>query len=480
MEEIVLGSVKEYFDIVEKFKGNYYFRGQADSEWRIEPSIFRNSSYLKEEISLINKSYEKGNGEDIIKEVLRLQHYGKPTRLCDLTINPLVALFFAIDGEDVIGKDGAVFIFDKSEEITLDSLELNILLMLSTTEYKEVSQVVQDINDKLESKIDENLLKDIITSNFIIKYSKELAYSNSRATLQGGTGIFFGFGIDNNNYIIRNGGGDLKSLCRKIIIPASLKNSIIKFLSEYGIKGNLLYDRIAEEKYNTSSINYTVNIDHKAISNSICPKIILDVIIDDILFTKDEIVKIVNEVINKYTKKYGEDKLLCMYVYYDEQDKRNFNWITWGATINYNNSYHIRRMQYMHDEISIFEIRDKTEPIVELCKKKWLLIREYHEQFKKQSISKDEYKCYLEDIYRKIFKPIYYDIQDVYHGGKRFDNYYNSSNMFCIDLISIIEEVLKCLKENDINSINFMYDMKTEICEKSYDNYVESLRELEW
>ena len=46
------------------------------------------------------------------------QHYGHPTRLLDVTLDPLVALFFAVSKHD--GADGAVFLSNGSSFNTLD------------------------------------------------------------------------------------------------------------------------------------------------------------------------------------------------------------------------------------------------------------------------------------------------------------------------------------------------------------------------
>lgn len=45
--------------IREKYKGECYFRGQADCNWKVEPSIFRDAEKLKNEGSLMNLDREK-------------------------------------------------------------------------------------------------------------------------------------------------------------------------------------------------------------------------------------------------------------------------------------------------------------------------------------------------------------------------------------------------------------------------------------
>lgn len=100
------------------------FRGQSNKEFELTPSLGRGRrtpgdiSIFNEERQLIETTKYKlpdifNNNLSPIELLALLQHYGIPTRLLDITENPLVALYFACNANE--NCDGEVFVFKNNE-----------------------------------------------------------------------------------------------------------------------------------------------------------------------------------------------------------------------------------------------------------------------------------------------------------------------------------------------------------------------------
>lgn len=101
-------------------KFELYFRGvDCNCYPSDDPSIFRNFGWIRNEDAFVNECLSKNprdfsEDETTFDVLVRMQHYGVPTRLLDITKNPLVALYFATKGDnDKTGKVIAYFVNEK-------------------------------------------------------------------------------------------------------------------------------------------------------------------------------------------------------------------------------------------------------------------------------------------------------------------------------------------------------------------------------
>ncbi|WP_175546816.1 FRG domain-containing protein [Natronohydrobacter thiooxidans] len=82
--------------------GDLFYRGHPDISFTLTPSVFRSSSLKKNEKNIIYRAMAESPKEFdrdkyFFDKLVRAQHYGIPTRLLDLTVNPLIALYFACE-----------------------------------------------------------------------------------------------------------------------------------------------------------------------------------------------------------------------------------------------------------------------------------------------------------------------------------------------------------------------------------------------
>ena len=114
--------LKLLYDSSSKSATETFFRGHSNFEYELTPSLLRkqkngNCEYFPKEHRLCKElliaHYDEFQGDAYcFDRLVRMQHYGLPTRLLDISGNPLVALFFACAVPEDKELEGEVIIFD--------------------------------------------------------------------------------------------------------------------------------------------------------------------------------------------------------------------------------------------------------------------------------------------------------------------------------------------------------------------------------
>ena len=121
-----VSSVNSYVSSLKKEAGTLFFRGHANPNYILRPSIMRTPRLLQNESKIYHEliincpdDFEKCHTH--LEKLVKMQHYGLPTRLLDITRNPLVALYFACESNpESYGE--LVLISPENHEIKKDDL----------------------------------------------------------------------------------------------------------------------------------------------------------------------------------------------------------------------------------------------------------------------------------------------------------------------------------------------------------------------
>lgn len=216
--------LRELLDVMGRKETGNLYRGQASSTWKLDSSLTREPKYLASEadmyydiLSLKPDAFE--NDHSIYERLITMQHFGMPTRLLDITRNPLVAIFFACNNLPEAKKDGIVFTFstDKREILNFEDEKLKCLRKLYS-------------KNNWNGDFDEKTADEFLTKVCFIKGVAK----NQRINNQSGDFIFVG----NGDSISK----ELRDLpCLSIIIDAPTKKVLLEQLESLNIHGGAVY-----------------------------------------------------------------------------------------------------------------------------------------------------------------------------------------------------------------------------------------------
>jgi hypothetical protein len=273
--------LRELLEVMGKEETGKLYRGQANSAWGLDSSMTREPKYLAYEaemyyeiLSLKPDAFQ--NDTTIYERLITMQHFGMPTRLLDITRNPLVAIFFACNNFDCKNDDGVIFTFSPKSKVDFLNFEDEKLTNNLPALFNHNGNETHPSTDDFLSKI---------------WFIKGIA-KNQRINNQSGDFIFVGKGKQVKE--------DLHQLPKMaIVIDFETKKILLEQLESLNIHGGAVYPDL------THMSNYISNKykhDNKSVTIT---ELINNVVADD----KDEVAKpvtknepLVGKAVKKQTK----------------------------------------------------------------------------------------------------------------------------------------------------------------------------------
>ncbi|WP_417442484.1 FRG domain-containing protein [Idiomarina abyssalis] len=276
MKDSHIGSLRTLFQWLEKLTETdsddkdfvYVFRGHPSKSHSLIPSIYRKPEWQSNEDKIIRQIIlrcpnEFRHMETAFEKLVKMQHYDLPTRLLDLTENPLVALYFAcLDNTDSTNSNDGEILFFKVPKSAIKYFDSDVVSIISNIPWCPNNFEVHDrfSSDTRSFNVERNQHASKLLHNIRREkphFDAKIApadiqrvvcvkpiIDNPRLARQ--DGLFFLFGIDStkqnpalipDEWISRPDG-------KRLIIRASDKINILNQLQKVGISKEKLFPEI--------------------------------------------------------------------------------------------------------------------------------------------------------------------------------------------------------------------------------------------
>ena len=323
----------------ECYPDGLYFRGESMDYPTRKPSIDRNPRFLANEPRLYQEAVSIHHlSGDTISNLSIMQHYGVPTRLTDLTIDPLYALYFACEGND--DEPGYVFMYIPKQTVkNKQSHEVRALSLLAKEEVNGPEDLAQKYYDQYGEDVTIDQLIKWCAEPVIIQYDESLHENNERMRLQHGAFAICGSDI---SVLPERKIKSIDSIppVRVFVVSPEYKAAIRKELKANGIAQHAVYPELTEtakslkEKYGSDVKPLFQEADYEIIEEEIRRKGFFCDMSLTILIKKHLPVDAIKAIIYEACKQY-QDKVSVIYIFIalSNEDYITKNWLLRGKWI---------------------------------------------------------------------------------------------------------------------------------------------------
>lgn len=260
----IISSMSELTKIVrsvQSFDGELFYRGHSSANYLLRPSVMRTSRLEKSESRIYHELQiacpdEFENCHTHLEVLVKMQHYGLPTRLLDITRNPLVALFFACESQpETYGE--VVLISAKNKDIKYPKSDtISLLTSLSALPYEKQAQLREYASDPDMSSLAFNqyvaplihevqlekpaFLAEVRKKDILSSYIVHALKNNNRIVKQDGAFIVCGLNVPEDTLMQFR----YQEAGKRIIILVKDKKKVLEELETCSINRAVLFPEI--------------------------------------------------------------------------------------------------------------------------------------------------------------------------------------------------------------------------------------------